>query len=222
MPLLRASTCHSGKPDCAVPSIAGIQVLQTRRWPRAVGRPAVNAKLMDHPRMAVEDCQVLLATCIPEPDGPVGAARCDPEPVEAVRRRRTTSPIGVARKAALTSRPVSEFLLADGPIRRRRHDALSVRTERDPEYLARMPATFGGFPAGGCIPQPCSPHPRKPAAQAMRSSIGTEYKVPDLPNEGTHGRPRFVRTRIVHDQDDLLWPEPAYGHARPVWARTNL
>ena len=80
----------------------------------------------------------------PHPEDPIRAPGGDPASVGAEGRGDDLTRVLFVRRFHFPAR--RRVPLADGPIRRRRHEAPAIWAECDAEHLARVPSTFGAQP----------------------------------------------------------------------------
>ena len=113
--------------------------------------------------------------------------------------------------------------LADGPIRRGRHEAPAIRAERDAEYLARVPSPLDDHRAGGSIPQTCRPSSpavamRVPSGLKTRSQVNpmswAEVAV-CLPESGSY----TVNTQFLGSSPDHCQPRTVRADGRQIEVR---
>ena len=148
------------------------------------------------------------------PDGPVGAAGGDPAARRGCRPTVTTSPVvTLIRRLDLAAR--RGIPLADGPIRRGRHEALAIRAKRDAEYLARVPSTLGDHLAGRTRPTDVSPIF---AGGGDPGAVRAEMQGPRRSRcPGRTVAVWFARIRVVKREDPTFGPHPDHRQPRTVW-----
>ena len=149
----------------------------------------------------------------PEPDSPIRASRGDRLSVGAIRRGHDFPGVTIVGRFDLTaSRGIP---LADGPIRRRRHEAPAIRSERDAEHLASVPSKLSGHLAGRCVPETCQ---AIFAGGGEARAVRAENQGPRVTDVLGSGRPWLARIRVVEREAPNFMSSPDHCQPRTVRA----